>query len=109
MYDLDSNGFITRLEMVNIIDAIYKMVVSAVVCQVRNIDMKLCVQGQVADDEGLTPDKRVQKIFSQMDTNQDNMLSWEEFREGSRADPRIVEALSVEPDINVHSHSPNFS
>lgn len=49
-------------------------------------------QGQqpVADDEN-TPQKRVDKIFNQMDKNHDNKLTLDEFKEGSKADPRIVQ------------------
>ncbi len=52
LYDLDNDGFITKEEMVNIVDAIY------------------CMVGDVLDlpvDED-TPQKRVDKIFAQMDT-----------------------------------------
>jgi len=50
------------------------------------------LQGQqpLPDDEN-TPQKRVDKIFNQMDKNHDNRLTLEEFREGSKADPRIVQ------------------
>jgi hypothetical protein len=37
----------------------------------------------------------VDKIFDQMDKNHDDRLTLEEFREGSKADPRIVQALSL--------------
>ncbi|KAH6948605.1 hypothetical protein HPB50_025226 [Hyalomma asiaticum] len=53
LYDVDNDGFITREEMYNIVDAIYEML------------------------------------------NQDNKLSLEEFKEGSKHDPKIVQALSL--------------
>lgn len=46
------------------------------------------------EDEN-TPQRRVDKIFDQMDKNHDDRLTLEEFREGSKADPRIVQALSM--------------
>ncbi|ODM91177.1 Frequenin-1 [Orchesella cincta] len=51
-------------------------------------------QQPVADDEN-TPQKRVDKIFNQMDKNHDNKLTLDEFKEGSKADPRIVQILQL--------------
>ncbi|GAB0092224.1 EF-hand domain [Sergentomyia squamirostris] len=81
LYDVDNDGYITRDEMYNIVDAIYQMVGQ---------------QPQTEDDN--TPQKRVDKIFDQMDKNHDDRLTLEEFREGSKADPRIVQALSLGGD-----------
>jgi len=83
LYDVDNDGYITRAEMYNIVDAIYQMV------------------GQVSTDgDDASPETRVAKIFDQMDKNNDDRLTMEEFKEGSRADPRIVQALSMEPDTS---------
>lgn len=59
-------------------------------------------QGQQpqSEDEN-TPQKRVDKIFDQMDKNHDDRLTLEEFREGSKADPRIVQALSLGDSSNI--------
>lgn len=54
-------------------------------------------QPQLTEDEN-TPQKRVDKIFDQMDKNHDDRLTLDEFRDGSKADPRIVQALSLGGD-----------
>ena len=71
-------------------------------CNLRHIIPNFFSQGQQsnAEDEN-TPQKRVEKIFDQMDKNNDDKLTLEEFKEGSKADPRIVQALSLEPDTSI--------
>ncbi|XP_076342080.1 frequenin-1-like isoform X2 [Tachypleus tridentatus] len=77
LYDVDNDGSITREEMYNIVDAIYRML------------------GNKDKDDEETPKERVDKIFEQLDKNNDNQLTIDEFREGSKRDPKIVQALSL--------------
>lgn len=98
--------------MYNIVDAIYQMVVSRLSWLILGSEIEdtfwvqndrksnfYSFQGQqpVTEDEN-TPQKRVDKIFDQMDKNHDDRLTLEEFRDGSKADPRIVQALSLGGD-----------
>lgn len=64
------------------------------------------LQGQQpqTEDEN-TPQKRVDKIFDQMDKNHDDRLTLEEFREGSKADPRIVQVRYFRSRLNCDYYS----
>ncbi|KAF0878817.1 NCS1 protein, partial [Crocuta crocuta] len=79
LYDLDNDGYITRNEMLDIVDAIYQMVGNTV---------------ELPEEEN-TPEKRVDRIFAMMDKKADGKLTLQEFQEGSKADPSIVQALSL--------------
>ncbi|KAL9053262.1 MAG: hypothetical protein Q9162_004870 [Coniocarpon cinnabarinum] len=79
LYDIDGDGRITYDEMLQIVEAIYKMVGSMV---------------KLPEDED-TPEKRVMKIFKMMDKDQNGSLDKAEFKEGSKKDETIVSALHL--------------
>jgi Ca2+-binding EF-hand superfamily protein len=75
MYDIDKDGFITRGEMLDVITSTAKMV--------------------QANDPNI--DKRLEKIFRQMDTNRDEQISLEEFIEGAKNDPGVCKLYQYFP------------
>ncbi|KAL5022771.1 hypothetical protein ScPMuIL_001926 [Solemya velum] len=79
MYDVDGNGTISRSEMMDILNSVYKMT-------------------DLNAGDGNTPEKMTERLFKKMDTNGDGELSWEEFLEGAKQDSMIVNMLTMEPD-----------
>ena len=84
MYDLNGDGYITRKEMIEIVTSIYKMVGEHKKSSLSDSNLYLLFQigteVQLPADEE-TPEKRTDKIFNQMDKNNDGKLTLEEFLE----------------------------
>uniref|UniRef100_A0A8C0WY54 Guanylyl cyclase-activating protein 2 n=1 Tax=Castor canadensis TaxID=51338 RepID=A0A8C0WY54_CASCN len=87
IYDKDRNGCIDRPELLDIVQAIYKLKKA---CQV---EMELEQQGQL-----LTPEEVVDRIFLLVDENGDGQLSLNEFIEGARRDKWVMKMLQM--DVN---------
>jgi neuronal calcium sensor 1 len=96
LYDIDGDGKITYNEMLQIVEAIYKMVSQAEPISISIVINATQVGSMVklpADED--TPEKRVKKIFKMMDKDENGSLDMAEFKEGSRRDETIVSALSL--------------
>ena len=65
LYDIDGDGTITREEMFQIVDAIYRMVVRAWQPYFRRQSPQGSMVKLPPDED--TPEKRVNKIFARMD------------------------------------------
>lgn len=71
LFDLDEDGFISRAEMLAVVDSIYRM---------------------TGRDDGL---RRVDDVFGQMDLDGDGLLSRKEFVDGAKGDNQIMASLNL--------------
>ncbi|KAK3589652.1 hypothetical protein CHS0354_015150 [Potamilus streckersoni] len=79
MYDINGDGFITKDEMQQIIQAIYKMT--------------NCMISDKMDH----PDQLTDDLFKSIDSNHDEKITWEEFIRGASHLPIIVNLLECDP------------
>ncbi|XP_004739966.1 guanylyl cyclase-activating protein 2 [Mustela nigripes] len=87
IYDKDCNGRIDRQELLDIVEAIYKLKKAC------RVEMECERQGQM-----LTPEEVVDRIFLLLDENGDGQLSLNEFMEGARRDKWVMKMLQM--DVN---------
>ncbi|TEA42405.1 guanylyl cyclase-activating protein 2 [Lagenorhynchus albirostris] len=87
IYDKDRNGFLDRLELLDIVESIYKLKKAC------RVEMEAEWQGKL-----LTPEEVVDRIFLLVDENGDGQLSLNEFIEGARRDKWVMKMLQM--DVN---------
>ncbi|XP_047590079.1 guanylyl cyclase-activating protein 2 isoform X1 [Lutra lutra] len=87
IYDKDCNGHIDRRELLDIVEAIYKLKKAC------RVEMECERQEQM-----LTPEEVVDRIFLLLDENGDGQLSLNEFMEGARRDKWVMKMLQM--DVN---------
>jgi len=80
MYDLDHNGYIHQDEMIQIMDAFYKLVGPLVTFSGKKYD---------------SPKQLVEEFFDLMDTNRDGKISLAEYKEGALRNPDIIQGLKL--------------
>ena len=73
IYDIDGNGYISKSEILSIVQSIQKMV-------------------GALDDTNASEEKLL-KVFSMFDVNKDGKLSMEEFLEGAKKDTIFMKML----------------
>ncbi|XP_025746601.1 guanylyl cyclase-activating protein 2 [Callorhinus ursinus] len=87
IYDKDRNGCIDRLELLDIVGAIYRLKKAC------RVEMESEQQGEL-----LTPEEVVDRIFLLVDENGDGQLSLNELIEGARRDKWVMKMLQL--DVN---------
>jgi len=100
LYDINSDGFITYDEMLQIVRSIYKMTGQMVRLPEdedtpEKVSESELVRARYDATSHITDPQRVDKIFRNMDLNKDHKLTFEEFKEGSKQDPTIVQVRRI--------------
>lgn len=92
MYDLDSNGKISRDEMTTIVKAFYKFVTYPHFFFIIYFNIFLTMN-TFSGEKYASPDHLVNEFFTQMDTNKDGDISLEEYKKGAALNPEIMQGL----------------
>ena len=74
IYDIDGNGYVTKTEILSIVQSIQKMVGAL---------------------DANASEEKLHKIFTMFDTNRDGKLSLAEFIEGAKKDSTFMQMLQV--------------
>ncbi|KAM9480690.1 guanylyl cyclase inhibitory protein [Clarias gariepinus] len=82
LYDKDKDGAITRSEMLDIMQAVYKMSVAA----------------SLTEPNPLTAEECTNRIFIQLDKDNNAIITLEEFIEGAMDDDWIRQMLACDPN-----------
>nr|XP_056701035.1 guanylyl cyclase-activating protein 2 [Euleptes europaea] len=83
VYDKDGNGCIDKNELLEIVEAIYKL-------------KQICQPEDGTEAPHLTPDEVVDRIFQLVDENGDGQLSLDEFMDGARRDKWVMKMLHMD-------------
>ncbi|XP_060087232.1 guanylyl cyclase-activating protein 2 isoform X2 [Heteronotia binoei] len=83
VYDKDGNGCIDKPELLEIVEAIYKL-------------KRICQPEEETGAPGLTPEEVVDRIFQLVDENGDGQLSLDEFVDGARRDKWVMKMLHMD-------------
>ncbi|KAF2076109.1 hypothetical protein CYY_002571 [Polysphondylium violaceum] len=79
LYDIDGNGYISKLEMESILESMYRIVGTLVTCSGKRFD----------------PQELIDEFFDKMDENGDGLISLEEYKRGTLKNPDIIQGLKI--------------
>ncbi|XP_078510745.1 guanylyl cyclase inhibitory protein-like [Lissotriton helveticus] len=92
LYDKDRDGTITRSEMLEIMQAVYKMSLAASFTRVNPLTAEECTN----------------RIFIRLDKDRDALITVQEFIEGSMDDDWVREMLECDPNTIELKRTENF-